>query len=281
MNDLNKSIKLAAEKIKQSSAILISTGAGMGVDSGLPDFRGDEGFWEAYPPFAKLGLSFVDMANPQWFDKNPSLAWGFYGHRLNLYRNTVPHKGFKILKNWGESKKGGYFIFTSNVDGQFQKADFDDNKILECHGSISHFQCAEPCNNNIWFAEDENVTVDENTMRADKPFPKCPSCAGIARPNILMFGDWGWLGDRSSFQQHKFREWTYSNKSSNVVIIECGAGTAVPTVRMTSESTASHLSGTLIRINTREPQVPYNHISIPLPALEALLKINSLIKNDE
>ncbi len=62
----------------------------MGVDSGLPDFRGAEGFWRAYPVMAKLGLSFEEMANPAWFQTDPHLAWAFYGHRLNLYRRTQP-----------------------------------------------------------------------------------------------------------------------------------------------------------------------------------------------
>jgi hypothetical protein len=51
----------------------------------------------------------------------PSRAWGFYGHRLNLYRKTVPHAGFDILRKWGEKMPLGYRVFTSNVDGQFQK----------------------------------------------------------------------------------------------------------------------------------------------------------------
>ncbi len=57
---------------------MVCAGAGIGVDSGLPDFRGNQGFWRAYPPFAELGLSFVDMANPQWFASDPEFAWGFY-----------------------------------------------------------------------------------------------------------------------------------------------------------------------------------------------------------
>ena len=81
----------AAQAVATADALLITAGAGMGVDSGLPDFRGDEGFWRAYPPFKRLGLSFVDLANPRWFEDDPELAWGFYGHRLNLYRATTPH----------------------------------------------------------------------------------------------------------------------------------------------------------------------------------------------
>ena len=76
----------AAQLIRRSKAIVIATGAGMGVDSGLPDFRGSEGFWKAYPPFRDLGLSFYELADPRWFRENPRQAWGFYGHRMNLYR---------------------------------------------------------------------------------------------------------------------------------------------------------------------------------------------------
>jgi len=79
----------------------LGAGAGMGVDSGLPDFRGDEGFWKAYPPMAKLGIRFSSMANPRWFESDPELAWGFYGHRLNLYRATVLDRPYR---NTGRTK---------------------------------------------------------------------------------------------------------------------------------------------------------------------------------
>jgi len=57
----------AAGHIRNASGLLVTCGAGFGVDSGLPDFRGKEGLWRAYPPLAKLGLSFEEMADPQWF----------------------------------------------------------------------------------------------------------------------------------------------------------------------------------------------------------------------
>ena len=78
---------------------------------------------KAYPPLAKLGIEFEQMANPEWFDTNPRLAWGFYGHRLNLYRSTEPHNGFKIILEISKDKIP-VFIFTSNVDGHFQKNRF-------------------------------------------------------------------------------------------------------------------------------------------------------------
>jgi NAD-dependent SIR2 family protein deacetylase len=274
--DTEALITQAADVIRNAEALLVCAGAGIGVDSGLPDFRGNEGFWKAYPPFAKLGLNFIDMANPEWFSQDPELAWGFYGHRLNLYRKTIPHEGFNILLKWGQSKPGGYFVFTSNVDGQFQKAGFQEDRALECHGSIHHLQCIHPgCRSSIWLAKNEKVTVDESTMRARKPLPACPTCQATARPNILMFGDWGWLGDRTDDQYRRYNQWLQENRDARVAIVECGAGTGVPTVRMTSERIGASYNVTLIRINTREPFVPPKHIGIRLGALETLQKIDA------
>src|SRR5207253_10939678 len=109
-------ILAASAAVEQAEALLIGAGAGMGVDSGLPDFRGPKGFWRAYPACEKLGLSFQAMANPRWFQSDPAFAWGFYGHRLDLYRKTEPHAGFGLLKAWGERMRHGSFVFTSNVD---------------------------------------------------------------------------------------------------------------------------------------------------------------------
>ncbi len=131
-----EAIDWAARVVRVRRALIVSAGAGMGVDSGLPDFRGTQGFWKAYPPYAKLGLDFAAMANPRWFATDPALAWGFYGHRLHLYRQTTPHAGFAILKDWAARMPEGCFVVTSNVDGQFQCAGFDPEKIVEVHGTI-------------------------------------------------------------------------------------------------------------------------------------------------
>ncbi|HVT79086.1 MAG TPA: NAD-dependent protein deacetylase, partial [Phycisphaerae bacterium] len=71
------SLGRAAHAIANAHALLITAGAGMGVDSGLPDFRGPEGFWKAYPAYRHLGLGFAQLANPRWFQDDPALAWGF------------------------------------------------------------------------------------------------------------------------------------------------------------------------------------------------------------
>lgn len=262
MGDLER----AAELIAGADAVLVCAGAGMGVDSGLPDFRGDRGFWQAYPPYERLGLKFVELADPVHFAEDPTLAWGFYGHRLDLYRRTVPHAGFAVLRGWGAR------VFTSNVDGQFQRAGFAD--VAEVHGSIHHLQCVEPCTDEVWAADDVVIEVDPETMRAVSPLPSCRDCGGPARPNILMFGDWAWVPGRSQRQLDALTEWRRGRR--NLVVLELGAGLAVPTVRRQAEL-ASAASGALIRINPREPDVRHGRgVSLRMGALEALQALAEL-----
>jgi len=270
-------IEAAAAAIREADGLLIGAGAGMGVDSGLPDFRGNSGFWRAYPPMSKLGLSFADMANPRWFQSKPRLAWGFYGHRLHLYRDTVPHGGFSLLRKWSQGMAHGAFVYTSNVDGQFQRAGFSEEQIVECHGSIHHFQCTASCRGDIWSAGGTDVTIDEGTFLADEPLPQCAHCTLLARPNILMFGDMEWLSDRVAEQDHRYAVWQDRCEGSKVVAIECGAGTAIPSVRWACERFVNGQDGTLIRINPREPKAPSGAISFAAGALEVLEAIDEAL----
>lgn len=70
------SIQHAADLIDKADGLLITAGAGMGVDSGLPDFRGREGFWNAYPALGKSRIDFTEIASPQAFRSDPEMAWG-------------------------------------------------------------------------------------------------------------------------------------------------------------------------------------------------------------
>jgi NAD-dependent SIR2 family protein deacetylase len=263
-------LRQARQTLDNAEALVIAAGAGMGVDSGLPDFRGTEGFWRAYPAFKALGLPFEDLANPRWFREDPALAWGFYGHRRNLYRETVPHAGYALLKRWAARAARGAFVFTSNVDGHFQKAGFSEEGVYEVHGAIDFVQCTEQCGAGIRPAGPEKVAIDETSMRARSPLPSCPRCGALARPNILMFGDWEFEAERSEEQAARFRRWLTSVEGRKLAIVECGAGTGVPTVRRTCEAIARDCGATLVRINVRESNVPDGQIGLAMGAREAL-----------
>jgi len=265
----------AAEALREARALVITAGAGMGVDSGLPDFRGDQGFWKAYPPYERLGISFVDAANPDHFDRDAAFGWGFYGHRLGLYRETVPHEGFQILRGWIDRFGLDAFVVTSNVDGQFQKAGFPEEAVSEIHGSIHHLQCCTPCSSRIW-ENDERVEVDRATMRA-RTIPRCPGCGGVSRPNILMFGDGAWIPDRSHAQRQRFDRFDRAHRSDPLVVVEMGAGTAIPSIRWTSESLGQRDGALVIRINPREAQIGGSHLSLAAGALEGLSAIDQAL----
>jgi NAD-dependent SIR2 family protein deacetylase len=270
--------KTAAGVIRNAGALLITAGAGMGVDSGLPDFRGDRGFWNAYPMYERLGLSFVEAANPRHFEADPAFGWGFYGHRTNLYRETIPHAGFALLREWIDRFGLDWFVVTSNVDGQFQKAGFAEENILEVHGSIHHLQCIRPCSRAIW-ANGETIPVDVATMRA-RHVPACINCGAAARPNILMFGDWSWISDRTASQERKFDEFVTDSRGSALVVVEMGAGTAIPTIRYTSERVGGRPGARVVRINPREAQISPPHISLPCGALEGLRSIDAVLAGE-
>ncbi len=265
-------IKEAKKILAEADAIFITAGAGMGVDSGLPDFRGVEGFWRTYPKVKDLGLVFEEMANPEWFESDPALAWAFYGHRLNLYRDTVPHDGFKKLLDFSNTKKYGSFVFTSNVDGQFQKAGFPDANVMECHGSIHNLQCIDNCQGMLWPSDDTVIEIEEE-FKAKEPLPRCPFCGEMARPNILMFGDYGWEYAHTDGQRGRLVQWMdrLEEEGAQLAIVEIGAGTAVPTVRNTSEQIAKRFDVPVIRINPRESFGA--EIGLAMGALEALEKI--------
>ncbi len=266
MSLVSEDIRIAAEVINGADGLLITAGAGMGVDSGLPDFRGNEGFWKAYPALRQAGINFQTIASPGTFRSNPALAWGFYGHRLELYREAIPHEGFAILRDLALFMDHGAFVFTSNVDGQFQKAGFGNGQVAECHGSLHHLQCLDGCMGDIWPARDFQPEVDNVHCRLLNAPPRCQWCGGIARPNILMFGDAGWLDYRFREQEANLQQWLA--KVKRLAIIEIGAGTSIPSVRHFGE----FQEGFLIRINPREAELPKGRrgISLELPALQAL-----------
>jgi len=274
MLDDDAALRHAAELIEQADLLVIAAGAGMGVDSGLPDFRGREGFWRAYPALAAAGIDFYAAASPERFASAPRQAWGFYGHRLKLYRETRPHAGFEILRRWGERSDGGALVYTSNVDGQFQRAGFAEAQVWECHGSLLHLQCSRPCSADVWSAEGFVPEVDVQRCELLGELPLCPRCGALARPNVLMFGDAAWIDARERIQAQDLTPRLAAARRP--LVIELGAGTAVPSVRMFGQQVLLRLRGRMLRINPREAQVASSlDLGLACGALEALQALDA------
>mgnify|MGYP001564366312 CR=1 FL=1 len=274
-------IKRAAHVVNEADVILITAGAGMGVDSGLPDFRGREGFWKAYPTFAHLELSFSDLANPKRFADDPELAWGFYAHRMALYANATPHEAYHTLLDIVK-RKAHHFVYTSNVDGFFVRAGFDPQKIFEVHGNIFWCQCQRNCGQ-LLFKHSKEIIVDPETMRAgESQLPVCPTCGVIARPNVLMFGDAFFDTEMHEMQDLRYEKFLHAvfepAGNHRLAIIELGAGTSIPTVRRLGDHMIiAHPRATLIRINLHEPHVYSGQIGIGTSAAEGIAGLKTAL----
>lgn len=266
-------VAAAARAVAHADAVVVTAGAGIGVDSGLPDFRGAEGFWNAYPPYRELGLSFTQMADPIGFLTDARVAWGFYGHRRAMYRAAMPHRGFEILSRWVDDAPDGGFVVTSNVDGLFHEAAFDPEAIWEVHGTLRYDQCLHDCGAPP-FGAGPDIDVDPTTMRAVGPLPACPACGGLARPNVLMFGDGGFDPVLTDAQERRFASFLNDAVGGDLVVIEVGAGTAVPTIRRIGEHVADRHGAQLIRINPREATGVRDAIGLAAGALDALEAID-------
>lgn len=278
MNDSKNAQERTLEKAKKSMAdadvILVFAGAGMSVDSSLPTYRDKEGFWNDYPLYRELKKDFVNMVSGHTFLSDPSFAWGFYGHRYNLYNNAIPHEGYDKLLHL-LNKKQDYFVVTTNVDGLFLKSGLDKNHLHEAHGSIHKLQCSNTCKRIAWDIYDMDFNIDYSTMAALEPLPICPSCGSVSRPNIFISGDndESYIWEESQDSASLFRAWRRKNKDKKIVILEIGVGVDGLKKHITQHSNEFNDS-TLIRIN---PELYFSYsediFCLSLSAKKGILKI--------
>jgi NAD-dependent SIR2 family protein deacetylase len=114
--------------------------------------------------------------------------------------------------------------------------------------------------------------VDQAACRLRSAPPACPHCGALARPNILMFNDGGWVADRTDAQYARLRQWRQAVRK--LVVVEIGAGVDIPSVRRMSEMQGAPI----VRINPRAPQLGgHAGVAISLTGLEALRALQSLI----
>ena len=263
--------------IENSTAIVINTGAGMGVDSGLADYRGNGGQWGQVE--SDTDKTIFEVVNPQSFIENPAYSWKLFGQRIKEYTETEPHNGFNILRNWITTYNLDYFCLTSNIDSHFQKAGFAEEKIRELHGTLAYFQSSQPnLNKEIWKNELKGDEILQNL--ANGIFPTCPNSEVSARPNVYMFRDSSYINTRSKEQESRFQDFLERNKSGKILVFEIGSGPHVQTVRLKTRMIKTEYGANVVRINPKDYIIKAPNIGISKGALEALTEIdNYLSKN--
>ena len=168
MNTFNEIIKL----VKASKSTVILTGAGISTESGLPDFRSDNGFWTKNKPiqFNEFLLS----------EEKQRLSWERNIELHSLLKNIKPNLGHMFVEKITSLQKNN-FLITQNIDGLHQKSGVPKNKIIEIHGSAIEAACLE-CE------AKQNILDFHDAIKFGGPLPKCTVCGGVVKVATISFG---------------------------------------------------------------------------------------------
>lgn len=161
---MDKKINKLGKWLKESKHTVVLTGAGMSTESGLPDFRSEDGLWEKIDPMEHASISSLTENYDRFHES--------YRDGLGSMQGSKPHKGYYILAKW---EKDGLVnaVITQNVDDLHLKA--GNENVYRVHGSINEFRCME-CGN----------PVEQKDFMDKIP---CDKCGGRLRPNVILFGE--------------------------------------------------------------------------------------------
>jgi NAD-dependent deacetylase len=221
-------IQKAAKDIFHSKKTIAFTGAGISVESGIPDFRGAQGLWQKYDP--------EEYAHIDAFYANPDKVWLMIKDMFSLIMAAKPnpaHMGLAELERMGLLSS----VITQNVDGLHQAA--GNTNVIEFHGTHRTLSCLK-CSTKI---EGTSLTLE------DLP-PRCSRCSSLLKPDVVFFGEpIPWEAQIMSFKE---------SKSCKAVLVIGTSAVVYPAA--TIPITAKERGAIVIEINT-EPTPLTNQIS--------------------
>ena len=167
--------------------ILVLTGAGISAESGIPTFRGKDGYWTVgsteYHP--------QEMATQSMFSRDPDSVWSWYLYRLGVCRAAKPNEGHKALVQLEETLGDRFILVTQNVDGLHQRAGNTDRRTLAIHGNIEKMRCAKRCSSTLFpMPKLSAKTKGSSLTEEEKALLRCPRCDAWSRPHVLWFDEY-------------------------------------------------------------------------------------------
>jgi len=149
--------------------VLVITGAGVSAESGIPTFRGKDGYWRNLDP--------TKLATPEAFAHDPNLVWDWYRERRQRIRTAQPNPAHRAIANLAERARE-FLLVTQNVDDLHRRAGLTPEKMVQIHGDIFITHCSR-CD----FRRQEDDQHDDGRL------PKCPECGAFMRPGVVWFGE--------------------------------------------------------------------------------------------
>ncbi len=185
--DQGKLDRLLLQRIEAKGKITVLTGAGISAESGIPTFRGPEGYWtvgsRVYQP--------QEMATWNMFQRDPRAVWQWYLYRLGICARAEPNQGHHALVELANLFQNRFTLITQNVDNLHLRAGQDANQTYEIHGNIFFVRCSNECDGSIHplpqgitgKSKEEAISEDQwETLH-------CSECGQLLRPHVLWFDE--------------------------------------------------------------------------------------------
>jgi NAD-dependent deacetylase len=175
------------EGFARPGQVLALTGAGVSAESGIPTFRGKEGYWTVgareYHP--------EELATHAAFEAMPWSVWAWYLYRRGVCQRAEPNPAHTALARLGRARPDRFALITQNVDGLHRRAGSPDATTFPIHGDISLMRCANDCVLDRWPLPSKvpDVAKGDDVPAAAKALLRCPRCGGISRPHVLWFDE--------------------------------------------------------------------------------------------
>jgi NAD-dependent deacetylase len=167
--------------------ITVLTGAGISAESGIPTFRGPEGYWtvgsKVYQP--------QEMATFWMFTQQPDEVWKWYLYRMGICGAAQPNPGHFALVAMEQRFGDRFTLITQNVDGLHLRAGNTLARTYQIHGNVFYMRCSLECSE-AFYPIPEAVrpkTKEESLTDSDREHLRCPLCGARSRPHILLFDE--------------------------------------------------------------------------------------------
>jgi len=178
---------------RSNRMVLVLTGAGISAESGIPTFRGEEGYWKVgsrnYQP--------EELATRKAFTKMPEEIWAWYLHRRSVCRRAEPNAAHGALVDLETALGDRFALVTQNVDGLHRRAGSSAERLFEIHGNIELTRCSEECTGagrDALAPLPASISLDWPRGKAlgeeEKRLLRCSRCGGWARPHVLWFDEY-------------------------------------------------------------------------------------------
>lgn len=225
-----------------SERLTVLTGAGISAESGIPTFRGPEGYWTVgsrnYQPH--------QMATQAMFSQAPREVWAWYLYRRGVCRRADPNPGHHATVTMERALGDRFVLITQNVDGLHLRAGSSEARTYPIHGSIEHIRCGEACTPRV-----RRFPDDVPCPGRGEPVPEtawdqlaCPDCGALSRPHVLWFDecyDEAWYRWDSSMQA--------AQSTDILLIVGTEGATTLPAV---AAETAARSGALIIDVNIRD-----------------------------